>query len=174
MLNKRFFSYAILSVGFFALGSVSAFAAGGSDLLSVNYTMFIQIVIFLIALYVLNKFVFKPFLELVDRRDKLTRGAIDEAKELEEKVARIIEEYDAKLAEAKAQAAQERNKIVHEGQQVADGIITRSREETSALLHEAKQKLEKDTEEIKNKVKSDVDNIGRDIASRVLGKEVSS
>ncbi|MGB3364599.1 MAG: hypothetical protein WBB48_07455, partial [Thermodesulfobacteriota bacterium] len=49
----------------------TAHAASG-DLLSVNYTVFIQIVIFLIAIFILNKLVFKPFLNLVDRRDMLT------------------------------------------------------------------------------------------------------
>lgn len=172
MLNKRYFSLTLSVLGLFAATAPGAFAA--DNLLSVNKTVFIQIVLFLVAIYVLNKLVFKPFLNLTDRRDKLTRGAIEEAKELEEKVAHIIEEYDAKLAEARAQALEERNKIVQEGQSAAEDILSKAREETSELLHEAKHKLEVETEEIKNKVKSDVDDIAQDIASRVLGKEVAS
>ena len=76
----------------------NAHAASG-DLLSVNYTVFIQIVIFLIAIFILNKLVFKPFLGLVDRRDKLTRGAIEEAHELEDKVKAIKEKKDNPLDE---------------------------------------------------------------------------
>ncbi len=171
MLNKRIFSLALSALGLFAATAPSAFAS--DDLLSVNKTVFIQIVLFLIAIYILNKLVFKPFLNLMDRRDKLTRGAIEEAKELEEKVAHIIEEYDAKLVEARSLAVEERNKIVQEGQNVADGILSKAREETSELLQDAKGKLEADTQEIKDKVKSDVDDIARDIASRVLGKEIA-
>ncbi len=172
MLNKRNFSITLCALGLFAVSATSSFAA--DDLLSVNKTVFIQIVLFLIAIYILNKLVFKPFLNLMDRRDKLTRGAIEEAKELEEKVAHIIEEYDAKLAEARSLAVEERNKIVQEGQSAADDILSKAREETSELLHEAKHKLEAETEEIKNKVKTDVDDIAQDIASRVLGKEIAS
>ena len=172
MLNKRYFSLTLSLLGLFAAAAPAAFAA--DDLLSVNKTVFIQIVLFLVAIFILNKLVFKPFINLIDRRDKLTRGAIEEAKELEEKVAHIIEEYDAKLAEARAQAIEERNKIVQEGQNAAEDILSKAREETSELLKEAKGKLEADTQEIKTKVKSDVDDIGRDIASRVLGKEIAS
>ena len=68
----------ILSIPLISILGSNAYAASG-DLLSVNYTVFIQIIIFLIAIYILNKLVFKPFLGLVDRRDKLTRGAIEEA-----------------------------------------------------------------------------------------------
>ncbi len=161
----------ILSLMILTFFSGSAYAASG-DLLSVNYTVFIQIVIFLIAIYILNKLIFKPFIGLVDRRDKLTRGAIDEAHELEEKVKEIIEEYDAKLSEARALAIEERNKLVQEGQGVAQEIIGAARSETSELLHEAKNKLESDTKEIKEKIKGDIDGLASDIASKVLGKEV--
>ena len=161
----------ILSLMILTFISSTAYAASG-DLLSVNYTVFIQIIIFLIAIYILNKLVFKPFLSLVDRRDKLTRGAIDEAHELEERVKEIIEEYEEKLSEARALAIEERNKLVQEGQSVAQEIIGAARSETSELLHEAKTKLESDTKEIKEKIKGDIDGLASDIASKVLGKEV--
>lgn len=161
----------ILCFSLLSLMTSSAYAASG-DLLSVNYTVFIQIVIFLIAIYILNKFVFKPFINLVDRRDKLTRGAIEEAHELEEKVKAIIEEYDLKLNEARAIAIEERNKLIQEGQNVAQEIIGEARNETGALLDEAKIKLEADTKEIKEKIKNDIDVLATDIASKVMGKEV--
>ena len=146
--------------------------AASEDLLSVNYTVFIQIVIFLIAIFILNKLVFKPFLNLVDRRDMLTRGAIEEAHELEDKVKSIIEEYDQKLSEARVLAIEERNKLVLEGQAVATEILGKAREETGALLEDAKAKLEADTKEIKNNIKGDIDGLASDIASKVLSKEV--
>lgn len=146
--------------------------AASEDLLSVNYTVFIQIVIFLIAIFILNKLVFKPFLNLVDRRDMLTRGAIEEAHELEDKVKAIIEEYDQKLSEARTLAVEERNKLVLEGQAVAGEILGKAREETGVLLEDAKAKLEADTKEIKDNIKGDIDGLAADIASKVLGKEV--
>jgi len=160
---------------FFSLSLVilssNAYAAS-EDLLSVNYTVFIQIIIFLIAIFILNKLVFKPFLNLVDRRDMLTRGAIEEAHELEDKVKAIIEEYDLKLNEARDLAIEERNKLIIEGQTVATEVIGRAREETGVLLEEAKTKLEAETKEIKEKIKGDIDELATDIASKVLGKEV--
>lgn len=164
---KQFIFYSLALVVF----SSNAYAASG-DLLSVNYTVFIQIIIFLAAIFILNKLVFKPFLNLVDRRDKLTRGAIEEAHELEDKVKAIIEEYDAKLNEARDLAIEERNKLILEGQNVAGEILTKAREETGSLLDEAKAKLEADTKEIKDNIKGDIDGLAGDVASKVLGKEV--
>ena len=155
----------------FVVITSNAFAAS-EDLLTVNKTVFIQIIIFLAAIFILNKLVFKPFLNLIDKRVKLTRGAIEEANELEAKVKQIIEDYDAKLTQARVQAIEERNKIILEGQTVAGGIVSKAREETGVLLEEAKTKLEADTKEIKEKIKGEIDGLAGDIASRVLGKEV--
>ena len=154
----------------FVIG-IATNAYASDDLLSINYTVFIQIAIFLLAIFILNKLVFKPFLNLVDRRDKLTRGAIEEAQALEARVEEIIAEYDVKLNEARALAIEERNKIILEGQTVADSIIGKAREETGVILADAKTKLEADTQEIKEKIKGDIDELAGDIASKVLGKE---
>ena len=170
MYFERLKQFIFFSLSLVILSS-NAYAAS-EDLLSVNYTVFIQIIIFLIAIFILNKLVFKPFLNLVDRRDMLTRGAIEEAHELEDKVKAIIEEYDLKLNEARDLAIEERNKLIIEGQTVATEVIGRAREETGVLLEEAKTKLEAETKEIKEKIKGDIDELATDIASKVLGKEV--
>ncbi|MEQ9619462.1 MAG: ATP synthase F0 subunit B [Deltaproteobacteria bacterium] len=163
--------YAVLFTFILIILTAVDAAAAGEDLLSVNKTVFIQIVIFLAAIFVLNALVFKPFIKLIDRREKLTRGAIEEARELEEKVKEIIEEYDAKLSEARARAQEERTKILREAETAAEGIISEARQEASGVIEEAKSKLEADTGRIKEKLKGDVELLARDIASKILGKE---
>lgn len=155
---------------FTLLSAVEAYAAG-DDLLSVDKTVVIQIVIFIAAIFILNALVFKPFIRLIDRREKLTRGAIEEARELEEKVKEILEEYDAKLGEARAQAQEERSKILREAETASEGIIAKARQEAAGVIEEAKTKLEADTVRIKEKLKADVELLAREIASKILGKE---
>jgi F-type H+-transporting ATPase subunit b len=168
IMNQKKFIPAV-SLFLFLTAASRAFAS--EDLLSVNKTVIIQIVIFIAAIYILNTLVFKPFIELIDRRDKLTKGAIKEAKELEEKVKEIILEYEAKLNEARAQAQEERHKIVREGESAAAAIISKTREETAGLLDDAKKKLEAETEVIKDKLKGDVQLLSKEIATKVLGRE---
>lgn len=161
----------IPAVSLFLFLTAASQAFASEDLLSVNKTVLIQIVIFIAAIYILNSLVFKPFMELIDRRDKLTKGAIKEAKELEEKVKEIILEYEARLNEARAQAIDERNKIVREGESAAAAVVSKVREETSGLLDDAKKKLEAETVVIKEKLKGDVELLSKEIAARVLGRE---
>lgn len=147
-------------------------AMAAEDILSVDKTLIIQIIIFIAAIFILNSLLFKPLLELVGRREKLTTGTIEEANQLGEKVNQIINEYNLKLNEARAQAIEERNEIRRQAQSAYDDIVKKAREEAQALLEEAKAKLQSETKEIKEKVRSDIEVLAREIASRVLGKEV--
>jgi F-type H+-transporting ATPase subunit b len=147
-------------------------ANAAEDILSVDKTVVIQMVIFLASIFILNSLLFKPLLGLVDKREQLTIGTIEEAKKLEEKVGQIIEEYNSKLNEARARALEERNETRRQAQVLHEEMIKKAREEAQALLEEAKHKLELETSEIKGKIRSDVETIARDMASRILGKEV--
>ncbi|MBI2485864.1 MAG: ATP synthase F0 subunit B [Deltaproteobacteria bacterium] len=147
-------------------------ARAAEDILSVDKTLIIQIIIFVAAIFILNSLLFKPLLELVVRREKLTTGTIEEANQLGKKVEQIINEYNVKLNEARTQAMEERNEIRRQAQSAYDDIVKKAKEEAQTLLEEAKAKLQSETKEIKEKVRSDIEVLAREMASRILGKEV--
>src|SRR3972149_2277338 len=130
------------------ISTINANAA--EELLKVDKTLIIQIVIFIAAIFILNSLLFKPLLQLVERREQLTTGRIKEAKELERKVEQIIKEYKEKLDEVSAKA----------------------HSETQALLEEAKAKLELEAREIRAKIKPEIEILARNMASQVLGREL--
>src|SRR3990172_12395266 len=101
LLKDLLFVFTIL-----VISTIDANAA--EDLLKVDKTLIIQIVIFLAAIFILNPLLFKPLLQLVERREQLTTGRIKEAKELERKVEQIIKEYKEKLDEVRAKAKEKR------------------------------------------------------------------
>ncbi|MFQ5787835.1 MAG: hypothetical protein ACE5H1_07615, partial [Thermodesulfobacteriota bacterium] len=60
--------------------SSNAFAA--EDILKIDKILIFQIIIFIAAIFIINSLLFKPLLELVDKREKLTTGTIEKANEL--------------------------------------------------------------------------------------------
>ena len=142
------------------------------ELLKVDETLIIQIVIFIATIFILNSLLFKPLLQLVERREELTTGRIKEAKELERKVEQIIKEYKEKLDEVRAKAMEERNEIRRQAQAAAEEMIAKAHSETQALLEEAKAKLELEAREIRAKIKPEIEILARNMASQVLGREL--
>lgn len=154
----------------FLIAHTDAIAA--EDILKVDKTVIFQIVIFVAAIFILNSVLFKPLFELVDKREELTTGAIKEANELREKIDQIIKEYNAKLGEARSQASEERSKIRNDAIKASDDIIKKARDEAQTLINQAKDKLELEKEEQERGIEPEIKSLGRNMASRILEKEL--
>ena len=111
-----------------------------------------QIVNFLILLYLLNRFLFKPVLARLDERnEKISKGLEDaETAARDRELARA--EREAALAEARKEAADmlarankiaddTRNEILTEARADAEKVTTRAREEITAEKEKAMAEL---------------------------------
>ncbi|HEX3034899.1 MAG TPA: ATP synthase F0 subunit B [Thermodesulfobacteriota bacterium] len=148
-------------------------AAESEELLKVDKTLIVDMIIFIAAIFILNSLLFKPLLGVVKRREQLTTGAVEEANDLRAKVEQIKREYDEKLNEVRNQAIEERNEIRREAQSAAEELIRKARGEAQVLLEEARGKIESDAREIKAKLKPEIEVLAQDMASKILGKNVS-
>lgn len=169
-INSIFRAVYIYSIIFFTL-TFDAYAAG-DDLLSIDKTIVVQFLIFIVALYILNSLFFKPLLELADRREKLTKGTVQEAKDLTEKAEQAITNYNDKIEIARSEAVEKRTEIRKEAQTAAETTISEARAESQKSLKQYKNDLNLHIDQLKETMKPEVDALARDIASRVLDKEV--
>jgi F-type H+-transporting ATPase subunit b len=147
-------------------------ARAAEELLKIDKTLIIQLIIFIAAIFILNSFLFKPLLALVEKREMLTTGRVKEAKELGEKVEQIVKEYKARLDEVRAKAMDERNEIRREAHAVAESLISKARQEAQVLLEEARQKLEAEAKEIRTKIKPEIEILANEMVLRILGRRI--
>jgi len=151
---------------------ITSNASASEDILKVDKTLFVQLIIFIVAIFILNSLLFKPLIQLVDRREKLTTGTIAEAKRIREELEKIRDEYSSRLNEARSQAILERSEIRRQAQLSSEEIIKRAREENQAFLDESTKRLESETREIEEKIKPTIEILAKDVASIVLKKEI--
>jgi len=79
--------------------------SGGSFLVSPNLGLMIwTLLVFGITMYVLSKVAFPRIQEALDKRANLIRDSIDEAEKTREEANEVLEEYRARLKEAREQA----------------------------------------------------------------------
>lgn len=141
-------------------------------LLEINNTLFLQFSVFLVSLYVLNRLIFQPLLQVWDRREELTRGTVEQARQLVDEVDSIIAEYDTKMDEARSEANETRNELRRQGQEEAEKLVSAARSEAQSSIEDHRNKLQTEVETVKAKVKPEVELLARDISSRILGGEV--
>src|SRR5690242_16246321 len=83
---------------------VLGFMAESSPVVDIDNTVFLQLILFLFLFAVLNVFLFKPWLEVRERRAKKIAGAAEEAQSLRSRAHEAAGTYDQRLAAAREQA----------------------------------------------------------------------
>jgi F-type H+-transporting ATPase subunit b len=148
-------------------------ASGGHPLIDIDLTAFVQFGLFLVLMYVANKLLFQPYLQLRERRKAGIDGARAEAE-------RMTAEADAKLADYEKQLAVARNRANEEGRKVRAEATAHEREvtdkaraEAQKAIDEATAKMRAETDAARGQLMPQADAIARSMASKLLGREVA-
>ena len=126
---------------------------------------------FLILLFILRKYAWKPILQAVTDRENSIESALLKADAVREEMARLTNENEALLKQARA----ERDAIISEGTKVKNQIISEAKE---AAQKEGARQIELARQEINNQkfialadVKNQVASLSLEIAEKVLRKQ---
>src|SRR5262245_46223421 len=119
-------------------------AAHDPPLIDLDFTIALQLVIFLIATVCLKKFLFGPFLRVRQAREESTTGARDNARQMTEQTHGLIAEFETGLAKARLQAGENRQKLQLEATGEERRIETLARQDAQRLVGEARLKFQRD------------------------------
>lgn len=145
--------------------------SGGVDV-DVNWTFVVQIGIFLVLFLLLKPLLFDPMLRLFEERERRIEGAKNEAREMYQQADRKIALYEEQLTAVKRQASEERDKLRAAGQRQEQQILSTVRAETNMILEQGKAKIARDGATLRAELDGASQTLAREIASRVLGREV--
>jgi F-type H+-transporting ATPase subunit b len=137
-----------------------------------DYTLVIQMVIFLVLIFVLNILLYKPILSIVDRRKKQLEEAENEIKLFNESVEKRVAEYEEKLKQAKINASELKKEIIQEGANQSKNIVDVVRNEIPAMAREFQQKMDKEIKRAKLILDSHSKSLSQEIAQKILGRPV--
>jgi F-type H+-transporting ATPase subunit b len=140
--------------------------------LELNYTLFIQLVSFLVFIALMNWVLVKPALKILNDRRVKVEGTEEDAAQLVAKSEDIIVEYDTILSEAKAEASKERERLKSEGIEKENGILMTVREESKKLTDQLKIEIGKESKEALNEMKQHSDILSKEIAEKILGRKL--
>lgn len=103
--------------------------------------MFWTLAIFLVLLFILSKFAFKPLLAAVDARERALQEMVEGAKRDREEAARLLAEHRAQLDGARAEA----QKLIAEGratgEKMKQDMLEETRREQQGMLERARREI---------------------------------
>ncbi|MGD8315044.1 MAG: ATP synthase F0 subunit B, partial [Syntrophobacterales bacterium] len=80
-------------------------------MIDINLTIVIQVVQFLLLLFILNRFLFRPTIHLIEEREQKITTWKEETENFHESMQERLQSYENQILEAKAQA-QEQQELV--------------------------------------------------------------
>ena len=149
-------------------------ASGDSHpLIDIDGTIFIQFGLFLVMLVVANKLLFQPYLRLREKRAEGIEGARAEAERMTAEADAKLVDYEKQLATARARAGEEQRKIRAEANAHEREVTGAARSTALRSIEEAQQRVRTETETARKDLLPRAEGIGKDMAKRLLGREVA-
>lgn len=135
-----------------------------------------EIVIGLIAfgaLYLVMSRVLMPRLEKVyaERHDRI-EGGMERAEQARAEARRVQAEYRTRIGNAREEATRIRDAAREEGQRRSDEVLANAREEAAQSVQQGREELSSQRSEVSSELRPDVARLSRQIAGRLLGREV--
>ncbi len=141
-------------------------------MISLDYTLLVQMVNFIALIFILNILLYKPILKIIEKRKQRMDESESEIKRMNQTVEQKMAEYEEKVRLAKAEALEQKNAIVKDGSDAAKGIIDAVRGEIPGMMEQFQARIRKEVEEARSILHSQSRKISLDIAEKVLGRSI--
>jgi F-type H+-transporting ATPase subunit b len=139
---------------------------------SLDYSLGIQIVNFLLLIWILNRLLFRPLLGMIDRRKQRFAEAEAEIKHLEELVAQKMADYEEKLRQTKAEALERKTETLRDASEEAKAILDSARSEIPGLMEQFHVRMQGEIEAAKRTLGHQSQRLSIEIAEKVLGRRL--
>lgn len=139
-------------------------------MVDINYSVFIQMVNFLLLIFILNILLYKPILKILDRRKEIYDQSQEEVKNLQQTIEKKMADYEAKIQEAKIEAMKQRNEIVQEGAVIGKDIMDKAKTEVDQRIGEFQAKLEENLNQAREILRNQSQRISVEIVEKILGR----
>ena len=123
---------------------------------------------FLVLLFILNAILFKPLLKIFKEREDTVKGALDTAKEMQEKREDGIARLNRELAESRSKAKEVFETLRSEGINKQKEILSAAEAEALSILNNAKEEIRSEAEKARTALKADVDKFSDEIVRKLV------
>lgn len=134
----------------------------------------IQSVIFLILLFVLHKFAWKPIMQAVNEREITIVDSLNQAKLAKQEVQNLKAENEIIIREAKI----ERDNILKEARDIKERIVGEAKEiaktEGDKMIEQARQSIQAEKAAAMSDIKNQIGTLSVNIAESILKEKLNN
>jgi F-type H+-transporting ATPase subunit b len=142
-------------------------------MISVNATLFVQVIHFLLMVYIMNRLMLRPIMRQVDEREKHIVQAKQNAADMVVEADHLAEKRVSMEKEARSRAGEERAAIRQEAAERAEQIFAQTRDEVAEIRARMDRDIEAQVSEATAVLNREVAAIAGDIVYKIAGRRVN-
>jgi F-type H+-transporting ATPase subunit b len=144
-----------------------------NPLIPAIYDIVWSLVPFAIILFLFWRVVLPRMRKILDERAELIEGGISKAEKAQEEAAAALEQYQAQLAEGRAEAAKIREQARQDGTKILNELKEQAQTEAARITASAQAQIEAERQAALVSLRAEVGSLALDLASGVIGQSLS-
>jgi F-type H+-transporting ATPase subunit b len=142
-------------------------------LITINETLFVQLLSFLIFLFIINRIMFRPLQNVMNERvnymDKIKMDTVDTVKELED----LTKKLKKQESDVRAQAFELKRELEESGSAKSAEIFASTREEINAIKEKAEADVNVQISEAKKHLQKESEALAINIMEKLLDRRLA-
>ncbi len=143
-------------------------------LITINETLIVQVISFLIFLFIINRIMFRPLNRVMRERNNYMERLKEEVRFAETEMFRITQQLEKLEADAKNEAFQLRKEVEKSGDQRAAEIFAATRHEIMELKSKTAANVQKQIKNARASFQAEAKILSTAIMENVLNRRLSS
>ena len=149
-------------------------AGAPNPLVQLDPGLFIwTIITFLILLFVLAKFAWKPLLAALESRESTIRSSLDDAEKAKQELERINVESEEIIAKAQSNAQGIRSEAKAAAEKIKADLIASTDDDVKKIRDEANKQIQIEKDKAINDIREEVVTLTMSVAEKVIKKNLS-
>ena len=140
-------------------------------MISLNATLFIQVVNLLLLMWILNRLLFGPIVRAIEEREEKIRRLLKNTEEISSQAQSVKEDYEKKMKQAHVKAFEAKEKERTEGVEGAERAVKKALSEAEKSLTETRGVVTLEAERAREEFGSLSQEISREIYRKILGMQ---
>ncbi len=143
-------------------------------LISINETLIVQVISFLIFLFIINRIMFRPLRKVMDERKSHIDHIQQDIDKAHSEYETLTDQIKTRENDVRNEASRQREQLTAKGQQQATEIIASTREETKTMKIEAEKEVDHQIAAARKGVQMEAEDLSKKIIAAVLDRSRES
>ena len=140
-------------------------------MIEINLTIVIQVVQFLLLLFILHRFLFRPTINLMEEREQKISGWAQDTEKCRELMQEKLQSYENQILVAKQKAHKQQELMTEDLKKGEEKKLVAASEEALRIVASTREKLQEETEALRVQLREQAEEMSQLVTEKVLGRK---